>query len=216
MVREIWNARVKSQNKHRYSRIDTKRQKQIPNQFDPPWVMAPFKVLFYLDVLLGCKHGVLDGTRLFVPLTHIDPTIPPGPWTWFQNIKVHHNCCPSYGLLIRLRYGGNWLCFSGDTRPCKQLVTACQQALRTESNGVSPGTLFLIHEATFEDKEQDQAEKKKHSTVGEALQIASEIPATRVLLTHFSQRYISIESKATMPTIPMGIAMDGLKVFLWK
>jgi hypothetical protein len=180
-----------------------------------PWVMAPAKVLHYLDAMLDCKHGMRQTPtreeQLFVPLLHQDPTPPPGPWSWFQNIKVYHNCCPSYGLLLRLQ--DSWLCYSGDTRPCRSLVAACRRQV--------PNELLLIHEATFAQAEQEQAELKKHSTVAEALSIASQIPATRVLLTHFSQRYLSMERPAEAsasnngtPPIPMGYAMDGLRLNL--
>jgi hypothetical protein len=50
--------------------------------------------------------------------------------------------------------------------------------------------LFLIHEATYRDSETSMAQKKKHSTIGEAFEIATRIPkCSRVLMTHFSQRY---------------------------
>ena len=112
-----------------------------------------------------------------------------------------------------------WFCFSGDTRPSDTLIRTCRQA--TAISGCSrrndvPVVLFLLHEATFEDGEQAQADQKKHSTVGEALQVANQIGATQVLLTHFSQRYVSIqnmtspEPHSTHVKIPVGLAMDGL------
>jgi ribonuclease BN (tRNA processing enzyme) len=190
------------------------------NTMSPPWVMAPPKVLRYLDVLLGCKHGfsLALKSQTFLPFLHHDPTIPIGPWTKFQNIKVYHNCCPSWGLLIRIIDGSttSWLCYSGDTRPCKSLVQACRLALSSKGE-----SLLLIHEATFEEMEKGKAYLTKHSTIREALSIASQIPASRVLLTHFSQRYIGVdnaESGITLPLasnttgMPIGYAIDGLKV----
>lgn len=210
------------------------------------WVMAPPKVLRYLDVLLDCRHGrrQSDGRQLFDPLLHHDPTIPTGPWNHFRNIKVPHNCFPAYALLIGWtqheqgksdhknrsessnQNSISWFCFSGDTRPSDSLVRTCRATLPPSSNSFGPTgspfprRFFLLHEATFEDGENDQAERKKHSTVSEAMMVARDIGPSRVLLTHFSQRYISLQTLPagandddSPPTpFPVGLAMDGLQV----
>lgn len=221
--------------------------------------MAPAKVLQFLDVLLGCKHGKSacggrygDGKQLFWPLLHnLGPSPPPGPWSFFRNIKVQHNCCPSYGLLLRLKAGGSWLCYSGDTRPCASLIAACRHrrrefppssssatgATRRAAAGGGGGDDFLlVHEATFADWDRAQAEKKKHSTVSEAISVGSRIEASRVLLTHFSQRYLSVADDGREgdadddhppsivtnnkrrggggASIPVGFAMDGFRFTL--
>eukprot|EP00980_Cylindrotheca_fusiformis_P006658 scaffold1390_cov138-Cylindrotheca_fusiformis.AAC.61 len=223
LLQTISNARRQKPSSIKSSQIDSssppspKRPRVQLERQQPriPWVMAPAKVLHYLDVMLNCRHGkkktaTTTGEQLFIPLLHQDPTMPPGPWSFFQNIKVYHNCCPSYGLLLRLK--DSWLCYSGDTRPCRSLVSACHRHRHCDED------LLLIHEATFEQSEQEQAQIKKHSTVTEALSIASQIPATRVLLSHFSQRYLSMEqpppSNDGKTPIPMGYAMDGLRLDL--
>jgi hypothetical protein len=66
---------------------------------------------------------------------------------------------------------------AGDTRPCARLARAAR------------GATLLIHEATFEPALQREAERKRHSTSAEALQLAASCGAYRTLLTHFSQRY---------------------------
>jgi ribonuclease BN (tRNA processing enzyme) len=209
----------------------SKRPRVRLENLSVPWVMAPPKVLRFLDISLQCHHGRRrhDNQPLFHPRLHQDPTVPPGPWNYFQNIKVDHHCYPAYGLLLGWQPSHQqqqqWLCFSGDTRPCHSLVRACRQAL-VGRNAEDP--LLLIHEATFQDEEQGEAERKMHSTRSEALRVAADIPATRVLLTHFSQRYVSLtpttstttstSTTATSnasgpgpePQIPMGLAMDGL------
>lgn len=50
---------------------------------------------------------------------------------------------------------------------------------------------LLIHEATFDDddKGQQEAIQKRHSTVKEALDISNRIETKSLVLTHFSQRY---------------------------
>lgn len=70
--------------------------------------------------------------------------------------------------------------YSGDTRPCPELVEA------------SKGATVLIHEATFEDALVDEAIARNHSTTGEAIEVGNTAGAYRIILTHFSQRYPKI------------------------
>ncbi|KAI3671581.1 hypothetical protein L1987_87320 [Smallanthus sonchifolius] len=70
--------------------------------------------------------------------------------------------------------------YSGDTRPCPELVEA------------SKGATVLIHEATFEDALVDEAIAKNHSTTEEAIETGHAAGAYRIILTHFSQRYPKI------------------------
>jgi ribonuclease BN (tRNA processing enzyme) len=64
------------------------------------------------------------------------------------------------------------------------------------------GATVLIHEvisafpppaslcqATFADCKAEEAVKKKHSTISEAISVAQQMNAQRLILTHFSQRY---------------------------
>ena len=137
-----------------------------------------------------------------------------------------------------------WFCFSGDTRPCRTLVQACHEAICRVNSGAQyqsgayqhPANtnharslesqrheLFLVHEATFQDDQQEQAVRKKHSTVSEALMVARDIatalsgakgpsmpskppsPSIRVLLTHFSSRYYDLE----LPKVTAGEYNDA-------
>ena len=50
----------------------------------------------------------------------------------------------------------------------------------------------LIHEATFDDELQGDAEAKNHSTTSEAVAVGRSMGAKRIILTHFSQRYQKI------------------------
>ncbi len=208
-----------------------------------PWVVAPRKVLRYLDLVLGCQHGCYkDGTRVYMqPNQHHDPRRDP-PFVHFESIKVHHNCCPAFGLLVgwKKTNSNQFLCYSGDTRPCKNLVRACNRAILQSQQQCHYGTnnysntnadLFLIHEATFRDAERTMAQTKKHSTLTEALEVATDIPqCSRVLMTHFSQRYDNVEGDsewrhntkqggqnsgdATTALPLVGLAVDGLWINL--
>lgn len=98
-----------------------------------------------------------------------------------QNTRVTH-CWQSYGVAITIlnENPGNEdikIVYSGDTRPCSELVELGKDAT------------ILIHEATFENMLIDEAIKKQHSTTIEALSQATKMNAFRCILTHFSQRY---------------------------
>lgn len=95
-----------------------------------------------------------------------------------QNVKVIH-CKQAYGVRIDSLDGWS-VVYSGDTRPCPSLVT------------LGRGCTILIHEATFEDSKVEDAVSKNHSTIAEALDVAKDMDAFRVILTHFSQRYPSM------------------------
>ncbi|KIH90563.1 tRNA processing endoribonuclease [Sporothrix brasiliensis 5110] len=70
--------------------------------------------------------------------------------------------------------------YSGDCRPSTDFAEIGQQAT------------LLLHESTFDDELVAEARAKKHSTMGEALEVGRAMGARRVLLTHFSQRYPKI------------------------
>ena len=67
--------------------------------------------------------------------------------------------------------------YSGDCRPSKAFAE------------IGRHSTVLIHEATFDDELQGDADAKKHSTTNEAIGVAVAMRAKRLLLTHFSQRY---------------------------
>ncbi|KAG0738113.1 hypothetical protein G6F35_006069 [Rhizopus arrhizus] len=72
-------------------------------------------------------------------------------------IEVIH-CRWAYGLSIEHENGWK-LVYSGDTRPCDNLIKEGQNAT------------LLIHEATFDDTEKENAEEKRHTTTGEAIEV---------------------------------------------
>ncbi|XP_059285910.1 tRNAse Z TRZ4, mitochondrial-like [Lycium ferocissimum] len=105
-----------------------------------------------------------------------------------NSVPVIH-CPQAYGIVLKSSDRTNvigkkipgWkIVYSGDTRPCPELVEA------------SRGATVLIHEATFEDGIVEEAIAKNHSTMGEAVEAGNAAGAYRVILTHFSQRYPKI------------------------
>jgi ribonuclease Z len=67
--------------------------------------------------------------------------------------------------------------YSGDCRPSKPFTQ------------IGKGSTVCIHEATFDDELQGDAEAKNHTTTSEALGVALGMGAKACVLTHFSQRY---------------------------
>ncbi|KAF9184264.1 hypothetical protein BGZ51_003462 [Haplosporangium sp. Z 767] len=118
-----------------------------------------------------------------------------------NTVDVIH--CPwSYGISMTHKDGWK-IVYSGDTRPCENLVKA------------GDGATVLLHEATFEDDMEEEALAKKHSTTQEAIMVGEGMEAKYTLLTHFSQRYPKIprfdsEGKSTV----IGICFDLMSVRL--
>ncbi|KAF9974037.1 Zinc phosphodiesterase ELAC protein 2 [Actinomortierella ambigua] len=132
-----------------------------------------------------------------------------------DTVDVIH--CPwSYG--ISMTHNDGWkIVYSGDTRPCKNLVEAGMNAT------------VLLHEATFEDDMESEARLKNHSTTDEAIRVGEGMNAQFTLLTHFSQRYPKIprfdyQSRQITPSssnsngnkgkMPVGLCFDLMSVKL--
>ncbi|XVF24938.1 hypothetical protein REPUB_Repub13aG0170700 [Reevesia pubescens] len=99
------------------------------------------------------------------------------------------HCPQAFGIVLKATERVNsvgkvipgWkIVYSGDTRPCPELVAA------------SRGATVLIHEATFEDGLVEEAIARNHSTTKEAIEVGNSAGAYRIILTHFSQRYPKI------------------------
>ncbi|KAL4438109.1 hypothetical protein ABPG74_016888 [Tetrahymena malaccensis] len=114
----------------------------------------------------------------------------------FTAVPVDH-CPQSYAVVIQ--HANNVkICYSGDLRPSDNFINASKNA-----------TLF-IHEATFNDDLQENAEKNMHCTVKEATISAIQANAWRLVLTHFSQRY----QKVALPNINKeSITKDDLEYY---
>jgi ribonuclease Z len=87
--------------------------------------------------------------------------------------------------------------YSGDTEPCDNLVRDGE------------GADLLIHEATFEPEMIQDARRKRHSTLEEAVDVSDRMNASRTVLTHFSQRYPKFPTGFPQKGSKVGIAFDG-------
>jgi hypothetical protein len=130
-----------------------------------------------------------------------------------DKVRVDH-CPHSYGFVLAIdrpagdpnqsttnteSYRPFLLCYSGDTRPCEELVQACHFGSgRYSRRGID----LLLHEATFDDADRDQCDTKRHSTVSDAIGVSKRVNAARTLLTHFSQRYGSTSSSTRRDAPP--------------
>lgn len=153
------------------------------------------------------------------------------PFVSIQNIEVEH-CRDAYALLLELCmptkngvFDSFSLCFSGDTRPSSMLTKACLMNPSSMQRPHQSHISLLIHEATFLDDHhgREEALRKKHSTVREALDVATSMKAEACILTHFSQRYPHVSADDVSPADAKnsypgnwGIACDGMMIPLTK
>ena len=118
------------------------------------------------------------------------------------SIPVAH-CLRSYAVIIDGTSFGK-VAYSGDCRPSNRFAD------------VGLDTDLLIHEATFVDGMEEDAVLKRHSTVGDAIDVATKMNAKSLVLTHFSQRYPKIsQMKRTKDQeigIPIVFAFDFMRL----
>jgi ribonuclease Z len=72
---------------------------------------------------------------------------------------------------------GRKIVYTGDTRPCRTVEAA------------SRGADLLIHDCALADDMADWARETRHSTAGEAAQLARRAGVRQLVLTHISSRY---------------------------
>jgi ribonuclease Z len=99
---------------------------------------------------------------------------------------------------------GRLIILSGDTRPSVEI-----------SNYIKDNPIdLLIHEATYTDEFKAMAIERKHSTIGEACAIAKEGHVDKLILTHFSIRFLEdmqqFESEAKAQFDGVIIAHDNM------
>ena len=96
-----------------------------------------------------------------------------------RSVQVPH-CRDSYGAVLDIQREGTYtfkIVYSGDCRPSLAIINA----------GMNCD--LLLHEATFDDSMQADAECKRHCTTSEAVIVGVRMKAKHIVLTHFSQRY---------------------------
>ena len=99
---------------------------------------------------------------------------------------------------------GDAVAVVSDTKPCANAVT------------IARGAKILLCESTYLEEHKELAEKHNHLTARQAAAIAKEAGVEKLILTHFSARYLSsrdFENEART-VFPNTEAAEDLKVFL--
>ena len=97
---------------------------------------------------------------------------------------------------IDVEYEGTLLTsssFRGPSRPALRLVISGDTAELSPSLSSVQGCNALIHEATFVDEQQEQANAFLHSTARGAMRTAKQMNARHLCLTHYSNRLSDTE-----------------------
>lgn len=185
-IRAIWTSHPHADHHLGLIRILCQRTDLCPD--DPLILMAPPPIFDFLDEYAELEPK-LNGSYIRVSssdMVHgkVNPQMKKlnedlGLVSCFC-VPVSH-CQHSYGVVMDGTSFGK-VAFSGDCRPSARLALAAK------------GANLLIHEATFENELKEDAVLKRHSTVGEALEVAKKMDADFVVLTHFSQRYPRISN----------------------
>ncbi|KAL9583999.1 MAG: hypothetical protein Q9212_002382 [Teloschistes hypoglaucus] len=133
---------------------------------------ANFSYMQWKNVALGLGRPIDIAVRQATGLTNI------------VTCYVDH-CRDAQAISVTFPSGFKFS-YSGDCRPSSRFVQ------------IGKGSTVLVHEATFDDAMQADADAKKHSTMSEAIGVALAMGAKSLLLTHFSQRYQKIPELATL------------------
>lgn len=206
-----------------------------------PIIVAPLRVLQYLDCFLNCKNGVTSESnsfgarhRLFFGLRHQDFDTSPFAHeirrflfcgrrfeyysiNILRSIPVDH-CADAFGLILQFRrknQNNQALNQTTDVTICFSGDTRPSQKLVFACKDL-PISL-LIHEATFGNDMSGDALSKRHSTFSEAISVQKGIDPKSCLLTHFSQRYeygysFDFDYEADNSCLRTAIALDGMLV----
>ncbi|KAF0300364.1 Ribonuclease Z, mitochondrial [Amphibalanus amphitrite] len=184
------------------------RRRALGADHKPCLLMAPAPITNYLNMYHSKMAPLRDTFTLVHNAALLTSRSPPPDWitrrlteaglAQMTTCLVRH--CPlAYGMRLA-HTEGQEVVYSGDTRPCDELVE------------LGRGCDLLIHEATHEDELQEEAVLRAHSTVSEAIEVGVRMGARHVLLTHFSQRYASLPMLPEPAPNNVGIAYDNMVI----
>lgn len=126
-------------------------------------------------------EGTLDAKKLK------ELNIPPGPI--YGRIKNKETVELEDGRII------NGQDFVGPKQKGRVVTILGDTVEHPNSIELSKNADVLVHESTFSSKESDLARQYNHSTTTQAAQIAKKAGVTKLLLTHFSSRYMYKDMK---------------------
>jgi ribonuclease Z len=180
----------------------------------------------------GTEYAFLDTEKYKVSAVHIDHSVPCIGYAWQEKDKTRVDMAtckklgvsegPMIGKLTRgqnvvvngktikpedvtYRVPGKRIAIISDTQPSPDLLLLARHAD------------LLICEATFSSEHEEKAMQFKHMTGAYAARVASQADAKRLLITHFSQRYTTVqqtldEARAIFPQTDA--AFDLMKITL--
>jgi ribonuclease Z len=180
----------------------------------------------------GEEYTFLDTEKYKVSAVKIDHSVPCIGYAWYEKEKVRVDMAtckklgipegPMIGKLSRglpivlngktitpddvtYRVAGKKIAFISDTQITADLLLLARNAD------------VLVCEATYAAKEEEKATEYKHMTGEQAAQVANQADVKKLILTHFSQRYTSVqqtleEARAIFPQTDA--AFDFMKITL--
>lgn len=110
------------------------------------------------------------------------------PYESFTDVKQGLDMISKDGNIIL----NEWI--TSDPDPSYSFAYCSDTAFFPELVPLVHGVDLLYHEATFMDVHKEQAAKRFHSTTKEAAQIASDAQVHKLIIGHFSSRYVELES----------------------
>ncbi len=137
-------------------------------------------------VLPGFGYALVEPVRpgKFYPERARVLGVPEGPlWSKLQrgeDIMLNGKIIMSNEIVGPSRPGRK-IVYTGDTRPSKAIVELAKKAD------------LLIHDSNYDEDYVEMAREKGHSTALQAAQVAVEADVNKLILTHFSPRYESID-----------------------
>eukprot|EP01132_Coremiostelium_polycephalum_P002816 gene2816-3501_t len=169
-------------------------------KLNPLVIVGPKELFIWLNKLGELTKLNFSGVEIGKSSNKLDIALNELDIDNILNVPVIH-CPNSYGIVLTFKNGYK-LTYSGDTRPCEDLVMAGKD------------TDILIHEATFNDDMIKDAMARKHSTVSEALDVAQRMNSKFTLLTHFSQRYplSNSQTNESVDAKKSGVSFDLLQL----
>ncbi|MBR1544118.1 MAG: ribonuclease Z [Muribaculaceae bacterium] len=166
----------------------------------------PFEVRF--NVIKTGSHLIYEDNAITVttiPLRHRVPTV---GFLFAEKPKLRHinpemvvsHHIPQWAM-NSLRAGQDFITPDGnvipnslltlDPEPCVSYAYCSDTTFSRRVITAVTGVDWLYHEATYDNELRTKARKRFHSTAGEAATVAREADVKRLILGHFSKRYLS-------------------------
>uniref|UniRef100_A0A671RSC8 Zinc phosphodiesterase ELAC protein 2 n=1 Tax=Sinocyclocheilus anshuiensis TaxID=1608454 RepID=A0A671RSC8_9TELE len=169
--------------------------------FSPVYLIAPVQIMTWLNQYHDHCQQILSQIKM-IPSNFLcdGAEIPKVKTKSFIQAVLKKNDLVKFQTCYVRHCKNAFLVFSGDTMPCDAVVNMGKNAT------------LLIHEATLEDRMEEEACEKRHSTTSQAIGIGMKMNAEFIELNHFSQRYAKIPLFSDDFNSKVGISFDHMRV----